>query len=100
MPDGRMPQTGGVYRTHHHLDETVALFGPFLPRLLARADQGLVGRVRESVTHPYAQLENWIEGLTGEDRNEFVSLLQAMTVTDPEERKTPIQLLDHVWLQH
>lgn len=31
MFDGRAKQTGGVYKTKHHLEEIVALFGPFPP---------------------------------------------------------------------
>lgn len=105
MFDDRMSETGRVYRTHHHLDEILALFGPFPPRLLAQGDPGLVarymnedGRSRDSIPRPYAQLKNWIEGLTGEKMEEFISLLRSMMVINPDERKTAIQLLDEPWL--
>lgn len=107
MFDGRAAQTGGVYKTKHHLEEMVALFGPLPPRLLARGNQKLViryldehGRIRNPISRPKAVLENWIESLTGEDKEEFVALLKSMMKIDPHDRKTAKQLLDEPWLQH
>ncbi|KAK9367916.1 kinase-like domain-containing protein [Lipomyces kononenkoae] len=107
MFDGRAAQTGGVYKTKHHIEEMVALFGPFPPRLLAQGNQILVaeyfdecGKIRNPTPRPKALLENWIESLTGDDKEEFIKLLTSMMKIDPDDRKTAKQLLDEPWLQH
>lgn len=107
MFDGRAEQTGGVYRIKHHLEEMVALFGPFPSRLLARGDKNFVskcfdehGRIRDPVPRPKALLGNWIESLDGNDKEEFVWLLKAMMKINPDDRKTAKQLLDETWIHH
>ncbi|KAK9243458.1 hypothetical protein V1506DRAFT_508474 [Lipomyces tetrasporus] len=107
MFDGRAAQTGGVYKTKHHIEEMVALFGPFPSRLLAQGNLKLVaeyfdkrGRIRDPISRPNALLENWIESLTGKDKADFVTLLKSMMKIDPDDRQTAKQLLDEPWLQH
>ncbi|KAK9235405.1 kinase-like domain-containing protein [Lipomyces kononenkoae] len=104
MFDGRAAQTGGVYKIKHHIEEMVALFGPFPARLLAQGNQKLVaeyfderGKIRDPIPRPKALLENWIESLTGDDKRE---LLKSMVKIDPDDRKTAKQLLVEPWLQH
>ncbi|KAL4783991.1 kinase-like domain-containing protein [Aspergillus varians] len=79
--DGRVAQTGGVYKTKHHIEE-------------------MHGGIRDPISRPEALLENWIESLTGNDKEEFVNLLKSMMKIDPDGRKTAKQLLDEPWLQH
>lgn len=107
MFDGRAMQTGGVFQTKHHLEEIVALFGPFPPRLLARGDPKLVaeyfddqGNIRDPIPRPKALLENWIESLAGNDKEEFVMLLRSMMKIDPDDRQTAKELLGEAWFQH
>lgn len=107
MFDGRAMQTGGVFQTKHHLEEIVALFGPFPPRLLARGDPKLVaeyfddqGNIRDPIPRPKALLENWIESLTGNDKEEFVMLLRSMMKIEPDDRQTAKELLGEAWFQH
>lgn len=105
--DGRAMQTGGVFQTKHHLEEIVALFGPFPPRLLARGDPKPVaeyfddqGNIRDPIPRPKALLENWIESLTGNDREKFLMLLKSMMKIDPDDRLTAQELLGEAWFQH
>lgn len=105
--NGRAAQTGGEYKTKHHLEEMVALFGPFPAGLLAQGDQHLVteymdenGRIRDPTPRPEAHLENWIDSLTGDDKARFMAPLRDMMVIEPGDRKTAEQLLDEPWLQH
>lgn len=107
MFDGRAEQTGGVYNIKHHLEEMVALFGPFPSRLLARGDKNFVskyfdehGRICDPVPRPRALLGNWIESLGGNDKEVFVWFLKAMMKIDPDDRKTAKQLLDEAWVRH
>jgi serine/threonine-protein kinase SRPK3 len=106
MFDGRAKQTGGVFRTRHHLEEIVALFGPFPPRLLALGDPKIVaeyfddqGNIRNPIPRPKALLENWIESLTGNDKKEFVMLLKSMMKIDPGDRPTAKELLSEAWFR-
>ncbi|PTU24481.1 hypothetical protein P175DRAFT_0506128 [Aspergillus ochraceoroseus IBT 24754] len=107
MVDGRAAQTGGVYKTKHHLEEMVALFGPFPSWLLAQGKKEVVdeffdenGRIRDPIPRPEAMLENWIESLAGDDKAEFIMFLKSMMKIDPRDRLMPKQLLDEPWLQH
>ncbi|KAE8356786.1 kinase-like domain-containing protein [Aspergillus coremiiformis] len=107
MFDGRATQTGGVYKTQHHLEEIVALFGPFPSWLLTRGKKEVVeeyfdenGRIRNPIPRPEALLENWIESLAGDDKAGFIMFLKRMMKIDPRDRLTPTQLLDEPWLQH
>ncbi|KKK25487.1 hypothetical protein ARAM_002071 [Aspergillus rambellii] len=107
MFDGRAAQTGGVYKTKHHLEEMVALFGPFPSWLLAQGKKEVVdeffdenGRIRDPIPRPEAMLENWIESLAGDDKAEFIMFLKSMMKIDPRDRLMPKQLLDEPWLQH
>lgn len=106
MFDGRAEQTGGVYKVKHHLEEMVALFGPFPSQLLARGDQNFVskhfdeqGSLRDPIPRPKALLENWIESLDGNDKEGFVRLLKSMMKINPDDRKTVNQLLDESWIR-
>ncbi|KAL5342160.1 kinase-like domain-containing protein [Aspergillus crustosus] len=107
MFDGRAAQTGGVYKTKHHLEEMVALFEPFPSRLLAQGNPTLVaeffdehGRIQDPIPRPKALLENWIESMTGKDKADFVNFLKSLMQIDPDGRKTAKQILDEPWLQH
>jgi serine/threonine-protein kinase SRPK3 len=107
MFDGRAMQTGGVFQTKHHLEEIVALLGPFPPRLLAQGDPKLVaeyfdnqGNIRDPIPRPKALLENWIESLTGNDKEEFIMLLTSMMKIDPGDRQTAKELLGEAWFRH
>ncbi|KAJ5724073.1 hypothetical protein N7488_002108 [Penicillium malachiteum] len=105
--DGRATETGGVFQTKHHLEEMVALFGPFPPRLLAQGNPKVLaeyfdnqGNIRDPVPRPIAFLENWIESLTGTDKEEFILLLKSMMKIDPDDRPTAQELLGQAWFQH
>ncbi|CAG8897677.1 unnamed protein product [Penicillium egyptiacum] len=106
MFDGRTMQTGGVFQTKHHLEEIVALFGPFPPHLLALGDPKIVaeyfddqGNIRNPTPRPKAFLENWIESITGNDKEEFVMLLRSMMKIDPDDRPTAKESLSEAWFQ-
>lgn len=106
MFEGRLPKDGS-YKTKHHLEEIDALFGPFPRRLLEQGYRTLVaryfnedGKIRDPVPGlPEAFLEDWVESLSGSDKEEFVSFLKSMMKIDPDERKTARQLLDEAWLE-
>ncbi|KAE8154411.1 kinase-like domain-containing protein [Aspergillus avenaceus] len=107
MFSGRAAQTGGEYRTKHHLEEIVALFGPFPSWLLAQGEKEVVdvyfdenGRIRDPIPRPEALLENWIESLVGDEKAEFIAFLQKMMRVGPCDRLAPRQLLAEPWLQH
>lgn len=83
MLDGRAEQTTGVYQTEHHLEEIVALFGPFPSHLLAQGDPNFVCRyfdeqsgLRDPISGFAVFLENWIESLDGDEKDEFVRVLK------------------------
>jgi serine/threonine-protein kinase SRPK3 len=106
MFDGRAKQTGGIFQTKHYLEEIVALFGPFPPHLLALGDPKIVaeyfddqGSIRDPVPRPQAFLENWIESLTGNDKDEFVMFLRSMMKVDPGDRPTAKELLSEAWFR-
>lgn len=107
MFDGRTRESGGIYQTKHHLEEMESLFGPFPSHILAQSDPTIVaeyfdehGKVRDPVPRPTPILKNWIEGLHGDDKKEFVVLLKSMMIIDPNGRKPARQYLDEAWLQH
>ena len=107
MFDGRARETGGVYQTKHHLEEMEALFGPFPSHVLAQGDQAIVAeyfdeheKVRDPVPRPTPVLGNWIEGLHGDDKKEFVMLLKSMMKINPNDRKLAREYLDEAWVQH
>lgn len=83
-----------------------ALFGPFPRRLLAQDDRAIVtkyfdedGKICDPFPLPEAFLEDWVESLSGRDREEFVLFLKSMMKIDPDERKTAKQLLGEPWLK-
>ncbi|KAJ5710049.1 hypothetical protein N7493_009641 [Penicillium malachiteum] len=105
--DGRATQTGGVFQIKHHLEEMVALFGPFPPRLLAQGNRKIIaeyfdgqGNIHDPVPRPIALLENWIESLTGTNKEEFILLLKSMMKIDPDDGPTARELLGEAWFQH
>ena len=70
------------------------LFGPFPSHLLAQSDQMIVaeyfdehGKVHDPVPRRTPISENWIEGLHGDDKKEFVMLLKSMMKIDPNDRE-------------
>lgn len=57
------------------------------------------GKIRNPVPGlPEAFLEDWVESLSGSDK-EFASFLKSMMKIDPDERKMARQLLDGTWLE-
>lgn len=87
---GRAEQAAGVYQTKHHLEEMVALFGPFSSHLLAQGNPNFVRRcfdeqdgLRDPIPRPAAFLQNRIESLDGDDKDEFDRFLKAMMKIGP-----------------
>lgn len=103
---GRAEQTAGVYQTKHHPEEMVALFSTFSSHLLAQGDPNFVRRcfdeqdeLRDPIPRSAAFLENRIENLDGDGKDEFVRFLKAMMKIGPGgDRKAANQLLDESWV--
>lgn len=105
--EGRLGDGGYGYNPEFHLADIVNLLGDVPISLLEVGNPDIINYAfdeqdkliagREIVCPP---LPDWIENLTGEDKELFVDLLYAMFTLDPGLRPPANVLLGHPWFEH
>lgn len=82
MFHGRTKESRRVYKTKHHLEEMVALLGPFPSRLLAQGQVVVAeyfdekGSLRDPVPRPNVTLNDYLESLSGDEKEKFLMLFK------------------------